>query len=681
MSTMSVRHVLTTCPFCGCGCNFYLQAVGNKLVGVVPDKSDVISQGRLCIKGYNAHAFVQHPDRLTHPLIKEGSGFRKATWDEALDRIVSEIKRISAKYGPDSIAVFSSAKCTNEENYLMQKIARAAVGTNNIDHCARLCHASTVAGLVYSFGSGAMTNSIPEFENANCLLVTGSNTLETHPLIGARMLRAIYGGAKAIVIDPRETALSRVAHMSLHQKPGTDIAWINGMARIIIEEKLYDKEFVETKTAFFDEFSKAVSEYTPEKVEEITGIPKDKIVEAARLYAKSDKAKIAYSMGVTQHSNGTEIVKALANLALLTGHIGKESTGVNPLRGQNNVQGACDAGALPNFYPGYQLVANAEVKSKFEKAWGKPLSDKVGLPMTVALQLAAEGKIKAIISFGENAMMSDADITHVQKGFERLEFFAAVDIFPTETTKFAHVILPAACYAEKDGTFTNTDRKVRRVRKAVDAPGEALPDWKIACELGKRFGAPGFDFKSPSEIMDELASVAPPYAGISFDRLENEILTWPCTAKDQTGAKILHVGGFKIGKGQFALSKHAPPAEETSEEYPLILSTGRNLFQYHTGTMTRRSPNLEREAPEPYVEINNEDARALGISEGDRVRVTTRRGSIAPVARVTDRILKGVLFIPFHYAEAAANMLTNPALDAAAKIPEYKVCAAKVEKA
>jgi formate dehydrogenase alpha subunit len=678
---MSVRHVLTTCPFCGCGCNFYLQAVGNKLVGVVPDKSDVIGQGRLCIKGYNAHVFVQHPDRLTHPLMKEGSGFRKATWGEALDRIVSEIKRISAKYGPDSIAVFSSAKCTNEENYLMQKLARVAVGTNNIDHCARLCHASTVAGLVYSFGSGAMTNSTPEFETANCLLVTGSNTLETHPMIGARMLRAIYGGAKAIVIDPRETALSRVAHMSLHQKPGTDIAWINGMARVIIEEKLYDKEFVETKTALFEEYSKIAADYTPEKVEEITGIPKDKIVEAARLYAKSDKAMIAYAMGVTQHSNGTEIVKALANLALLTGHIGKESTGVNPLRGQNNVQGSCDAGALPNFYPGYQLVANADVKLKFEKAWGKSLSDKVGLPMTVALQLAAEGKIKAIISFGENAMMSDADITHVQKAFERLEFFAAVDIFPTETTKFAHVILPAACYAEKDGTFTSTDRKVRRVRKAVDAPGEAWPDWKISCELGKRFGAPGFDFKSPSEVMDEFASVAPPYAGISFDRLENEILTWPCTAKDQTGAKILHVGGFKIGRGQFSLAKHAPPAEETSDDYPLILSTGRNLFQYHTGTMTRRSPKLEREAPEPYVEINNEDARALGISEGDRVRVTTRRGSIAPIARVTDRILKGVLFIPFHYTEAAANMLTNPALDATAKIPEYKVCAAKVEKA
>ena len=678
---MSVKHVLTTCPYCGCGCNFFLQVVDNKLVGIVPDKTDEIGQGKLCIKGYNAHVFVQHPDRLTHPLIREGSQMRKATWDGALDKIVSEIKRIVAKHGPDSVAVFASAKCTNEENYLMQKLARAAIGTKNIDHCARLCHASTVAGLVYSFGSGAMTNSIPEFENANCLLVTGSNTLETHPMIGARMLHAIYSGAKAIVVDPRETPLSRVAHMSLHQKPGTDIAWINGIARVIIEENLYDKEFVETKTAQFEGFKKVVSSYTPEKVEEISGIPKDKLIEAARLYANSDRAMIAYAMGITQHSNGTETVKSLANLALLTGHIGKESTGVNPLRGQNNVQGACDAGSLPNFYPGYQGVAAAEMKAKFEKAWGRTLSDKVGLPMTVALQLAAEGKLKALISFGENPMMSDADITHVEEAFKHLEFFAAADIFHTETTKFADVLLPAACYAEKDGTFTNTDRKVRRVRKAVDAPGEAWPDWKIACELGKRFGAPGFDFKSPAEIMDEFASVAPIYAGISFDRLEKEVLTWPCTAKDQPGSRILHVGGFKIGRGQFALSQHAPPAEETSEEYPLILSTGRNLFQYHTGTMTRKSPKLEREAPEPYVEINSGDAKALGISEGDRVRVTTRRGSIAPMARVTERISKGVLFIPFHYAEAAANMLTNPALDATAKIPEYKVCAAKVEKA
>jgi formate dehydrogenase alpha subunit len=678
---MSVEHVLTTCPFCGCGCNFYLQVVDGRLVGVIPCKTDVIGQGRLCIKGYNAHAFVQHPDRLTHPLVRDGVQMRKASWDEAIDRIVSEIKRISSKYGPDSIVVFSSARCTNEENYLMQKLARVAIGTNNIDHCARLCHASTVAGLVYSFGSGAMTNSTPEFEDADCLLVTGSNTLETHPMIGARMVRAIDRGAKAIVVDPRETPLSRIAHISLHQRPGTDIAWIDGIARVIITENLYDKEFVETKTAKFEELKKAVEEYTPEKVEEISGIPRDKLVEVARLYAKSKKAMIAYAMGITQHSNGTEIVRSLANLAMLCGHIGKESSGVNPLRGQNNVQGSCDAGALPNFYPGYQGVAAAEMKAKFEKAWGKQLPEKPGLTMTEAFELAAKGQIKAVISFGENAMLSDPDITHVEKALRNLEFFAAVDIFNTETTKFAHVILPAACFAEKDGTFTSTDRKVRRIRKAVDAPGEAWPDWKIACELGKKFGAPGFDFSSPAQVMDEFASVAPIYGGIGFDRLEKEILTWPCTAKDQTGARILHVGGFKMGRGAFAPVKHADPAEMPSAEYPMILSTGRNLFQYHTGTMSRRAPKLEREAPVPYVEINDADARKMKIADGDRVRVSSKRGSITLVARVTRYIKPGVIFIPFHYAEAAANMLTNPALDAIAKIPEYKVCAAKVEKA
>jgi len=678
---MSVKHVLTTCPYCGCGCNFYLQVVDGRLVGVIPCKTDVIGQGRLCIKGYNAHAFVQHPDRLTHPLVRDGSQMRKASWDEALDRVVSEIKRISSKYGPDSVAVFSSAKFTNEENYLVQKLARVAIGTNNIDHCARLCHASTVAGLVYSFGSGAMTNSIPEFEDADCLLVTGSNTLETHPMIGARMVRAIDRGAKAIVVDPRETPLSRIAHISLHQRPGTDIAWIDGIARIIITENLYDKEFVETRTAKFEELKSAVEEYTPERVEAISGIPKDKLVEVARLYARSKKAMIAYAMGVTQHSNGTEIVRSLANLAMLCGHIGKESSGVNPLRGQNNVQGSCDAGALPNYYPGYQSVAAPEMKAKFEKAWNKQLPEKPGVTLTEAFELAAKGQIKAIISFGENAMVSDPDITHVEKGIRNLEFFAAADIFNTETTKFAHVILPAACYAEKDGTFTCTDRKVRRVRKAVDAPGEAWPDWKIACELGKRFGAPGFDFSSPAQVMDEFASVAPIYAGISFDRLEKEILTWPCTAKDQPGARILHVGGFKMGRGAFAPVKHADPAEMPSAEYPMILSTGRNLFQYHTGTMTRKSPKLEREAPVPYVEMNDADARRMKVAEGDRVRVSSKRGNITLVARVTRNIMPGVLFIPFHYAEAAANMLTNPALDPIAKIPEYKVCAAKVEKA
>jgi formate dehydrogenase alpha subunit len=678
---MSVKHVLTTCPYCGTGCNFFLQVADGRLVGVVPCKTDEISLGRLCIKGFNAHSFVQHPDRLKHPMIREGGQLRPIEWDKALDRIISEISRIREKYGPDSIEVLASAKCTNEENYLFQKLARAAIGTNNVDHCARLCHASTVTGLLYSFGSGAMTNTTPEFDNADCILVTGSNTLEAHPMIGARMLRALDRGAKIIVVDPRESPLSRLAHISLHQRSGTDIAWINGMIKVIIDEGLADEEYINSRTSGFDELKEAVKDYTPESVEATTGIPKEKLIEAARIYAKSAKSMAAYAMGITQHSNGTDIVKAMANLAMVTGHVGKESTGVNPLRGQCNVQGACDAGGLPGLYPGYQNVNNPQAKEKFEKAWGTSLSDKPGLTLTRAIEEAHAGKLKAMIIFGENPMVSDPDIGHVEQALKKLEFLAVTDIFLTETAQLAHVVLPAACYAEKDGTFTSTDRAIRVLRKAVDPPGEARPDWTIACELGRRLGSKGFEFSSPAKVMDEMASVTPQYGGIDHVRIDRQVLRWPCPAKDHQGTRILHREKFTRGLGAFAPVKHEPPKEVPSEEYPFILTTGRNLFQYHTGTMTRRSPKLEREAPEPYVEMNRSDAKRLGIADGQRVSVSSRRGSIKLMARVTDRIIQGSIFIPFHYAEAAANRLTNAALDPISNIPELKVCAAKVERA
>ncbi len=677
---MNVKHVLTTCPYCGTGCNFFLQVVDNRLVSVVPCKTDEISRGQLCIKGYNAHAFVQHPDRLKTPLVRERGELRPVSWDKALDLLAGEIQRIKDKYGPDSIAVLASAKCTNEENYLFQKLARAVLQTNNVDHCARLCHASTVTGLLYSFGSGAMTNTIPEFENADCVLVTGSNTLEAHPIIGARILKALDKGAKIIVIDPRDTPLSRLAQLKLNQKPGSDIAWVNGMIKVIIDEGLVDEEFVRTRTTDFEKLKEIVKDDTLDRVEAITGIKGDLVAEAARTYAKADKAMIAYAMGVTQHSNGTYLVEALANLAMVTGHVGSESNGLCPLRGQCNVQGSCDSGGLPNLFPGYQRVNDDQARAKFEGAWGTSLSAKPGLTLTCAVKDAAIGKLKAMIIFGENILVSDPDIGHVEEAVKELELLAVVDIFPTETTKLAHIVLPAACYAEKDGTFTNTDRAVRLVRKAVDPPGEALPDWRIACELAKKLGAKGFDFKSAAEIMDEMASVTPIYGGIDHARVDRELLRWPCPAKDHKGTKILHSQKFTKGLGTFAPVKHSPPAEVPSEEYPFILTTGRNLFQYHTGTMTRRSPKLEREAPEPYVEVNSGDAKRLGISDGERVSVSSRRGSITLKARVTDRIIPGSLFIPFHYAEAAANRLTNAALDPVSKIPELKVCAARLQR-
>lgn len=678
---MSVDHVLTTCPYCGTGCNFFLQVVDGKLVGVVPCKTDEISLGRLCIKGYNAHAFVQHPDRLKHPMVREGGELRPVSWDIALDKLVGQLRRIREKHGPDSIAILASAKCTNEENYLFQKLARAVIGTNNVDHCARLCHASTVTGLLYSFGSGAMTNTIPEFDDADCILVTGSNTLEAHPIIGSRMLRALDKGAKVIVVDPRDTPLSRMAAIKLNQRPGSDIAWINGMIKVIIDEGLHDGEFVKARTEAFEDLKKTVADYDLAKVEAITGIPGTKLAEAARIYAKSKRAMVAYAMGVTQHSNGTNIVKALANLSMVTGHIGKESNGLNPLRGQCNVQGSCDAGGLPNLFPGYQRVDDQAAKAKFEKAWNVQLPEKPGLTLTCAIKEAMVGKLKAMVIFGENIMLSDPDLNHVEQALKELELIAVVEIFPTETTKFAHIVLPAACYAEKDGTFTSTDRAIRMVRKAVDPPGEARPDWRIACEIGRRLGSNGFEFSSPSEVMDEMAAVAPIYAGISYSRADAAVVRWPCPAKDHPGTRILHTQKFTKGLGTFAPVHHTPPAEEPSEDYPMILTTGRNLFHYHTGTMTRRSPKLEREAPEPYVEINMADAKHLVISNGDRVMVSSRRGSITLKARVTDRIIPGSMFIPFHYAEAAANRLTNAALDPISKIPELKVCAAKIEKA
>ncbi len=678
---MSVDHVLTTCPYCGTGCNFYLQVADGKLVGVVPCKTDPISLGRLCIKGFNAHAFVQHPDRLKSPMMRVDGELRPVSWNQALDRLSSEIGRIRDKYGPDSIVTLASAKCTNEENYLFQKFARAVLGTNNVDHCARLCHASTVTGLLYSFGSGAMTNTIPEFEGADCILVTGSNTLEAHPIIGSRMLTALEKGARIITVDPRDTPLSRIAAIKLNQRPGSDIAWINGMIKVILDEGLFDEEFVKARTSDFEKLKEAVKEYPLDKVQTITGIPGDMLAEAARTFAKSKRAMVAYAMGITQHSNGTDIVKALANLSMVTGHIGRESTGLNPLRGQCNVQGSCDAGGLPNLYPGYQRVDDPQAKEKFDKAWNSDLPAKPGLTLTCAVKDALVGRVKAMIIFGENIMLSDPDISHVEDALKELELVAVVDIFPTETTSFAHVVLPAACYAEKDGTFTNTDRSVRRVRKAVEPPGEAMPDWRIVCELAKRMGAKGFDFGSPAEIMDEMAKVTPIYGGISHSRLESEHLRWPCPAKDHPGTPILHTQKFTKGLGIFAPVHHKPPAEEPSEEFPLILTTGRNLFQYHTGTMTRRSPKLERGAPEPYVEINSGDAKRLGIADGERVVVASPRGSIALMAVVTPRIIPGSIFIPFHYAEAAANRLTNAALDPVSNIPELKVCAARVQKA
>ncbi|MDI6731226.1 MAG: formate dehydrogenase subunit alpha [Candidatus Margulisbacteria bacterium] len=674
-----MKKVLTTCTYCGCGCNFYLQVRDGEVVGVYPSKKHPISQGILCVKGWNVHEFINHPARLKTPLVKKNGALVPVGWDEALSVVGEKLNTIRRQTGPDSLGFLSSAKCTNEENYLMMKLARAACGTNNVDHCARLCHASTVAGLALAFGSGAMTNSINEVEDCDVLLITGSNTTEQHPATGNRIIRAYDKGAKIIIADPREIPLAKYAALHMRQRPGTDIALFNGMMKVIVDENLLDKEYIEMRTEGFEEFRKVLARYPLEQVEKITNVPAADIKKAARLYASSKKASIIYSMGITQHTTGTDNVLTLANLVLLTGHVGFPHTGINPLRGQNNVQGACDMGALPNVLSGYQAWANEELRKKFEKAWAiEKLPDKMGLTVVEMINAAAKGELKALYIMGENPMLSDPNITHVEEGLRKLEFLVVQDIFLTETAQLADVVLPGTSFAEKDGTFTNTERRVQRIRKSVDPVGQSLPDWQILQKIAKLLGYK-MDYGSPAKIMEEIASVTPIYGGIFYDRLEEFGLQWPCPKREHPGTKFLHREAFSRGKGKFSPIDHLPPAEETDREYPFTLTTGRMYFHFHTGTMTRKTSQLHREHPEGFVEVNPADAKELGIRSGCFVKVITRRGSINIRAQVSTIVPGKTIFIPFHFREAAANILTNDALDPKSKIPEFKVCAAKVE--
>ena len=537
-----------------------------------------------------------------------------------------------------------------------------------------------MAGLAAAFGSGAMTNTIADLEKAEVILVTGSNTTENHPVISTYIKRAVtQKGAKLIVVDPRKIPLTKFATIWMRQRLGTDVAWINGMMHVIIKEGLHDEKYIKERTVGFEEMKKVVEKYTPEYVEQITGIPKEKIIEAARLYGKAKAASIVYAMGITQHITGTDNVKSLANLAMLCGNVGIEGGGVNPLRGQNNVQGACDMGGLPNVYSGYQRVDDPQVREKMAKAWGvDSLPEKVGLTVTEMMDLAHKGKLKALYIMGENPAVSDPDLNHVKEALERLDFLVVQDIFLTETAQFADVVLPSLSFAEKEGTFTNTERRVQRVRKAVNPPGEAKEDWKILCEISMRMGY-SMNYGSAKDIMREIASVTPSYAGISYERIEKEGIHWPCPSSEHPGTPILHVGKFASGKGVFHAIEYIPPAELPDKEYPFFLTTGRILYQYHTRTMTMRTP-LNEISPDCFVEISKEDAKKLGIKENDIIKVASRRGEIKAKAVITDKVDKGTIFIPFHYANAAANVLTNKALDPVAKIPEYKVCAVRIEK-
>jgi formate dehydrogenase alpha subunit len=530
------------------------------------------------------------------------------------------------------------------------------------------------------FGSGAMTNPISDLKKTACIMSVGSNTTEAHPVIGLEVKQAVRRGAKLLVINPRQIELVKLAHLWLKPRPGTNVALLMGMARVIMDEGWQDTAFIEERCENFEPFRESLAQYNLDYVSRVTEVPAGDIVKAARMYACTKPATIMYAMGITQHSHGTDGVMAIANLAMLTGNVGRPGSGVNPLRGQNNVQGACDMGALPDVYPGYQKVTDPVVREKFASAWGRAPEPKKGLTLTDIIHAACEGKIKAIYLMGENPLLSEPDIEHVKKAFSRLEFLAVQDIFLTETAQMAHVVLPGTSFAEKDGTFTNTERRVQRVRKAIEPTGESRPDWQIICSLAQRMGANGFDFQTAHQIMHELKELTPIYGGVSLECLEQGSVQWPCPTPSHPGTPMLHAEKFSRGRGKFMPVKYAPPAELPDNEYPLMLTTGRSLYQYHTGTMTRKIKGLNAMLNEEKLEINPQDAATLGVVNAEWVKVTSRRGEVKVKACLTEKTLPGVVYMTFHFAESPANALTGTAVDPQAKTPDYKVCAVRVEK-
>ncbi|HAG68582.1 MAG TPA: formate dehydrogenase subunit alpha [Lachnospiraceae bacterium] len=678
-----VNKVLTTCPHCATGCQMYLIVKDNTIVDVEPANGPS-NRGMLCVKGrFGSFDFVHSPDRLTHPLIKnhETGEFEKATWDEALGLIAQRFSDIKKEYGPDALAGFACSRSPNEDIYMLQKLVRCGFGTNNVDNCARVCHSASVHGLAMTLGSGAMTNPIADItQDVDVIMLVGSNPEEAHPVVGMQIRQAVARGTRLIVVDPRDIGLSACADIHLRLKPGTNVAFANGMMNVIINEGLADEEFIRERTEGFSELKKIVMEYTPERVAEICHIDPDHLREAALMYARAKKAPIIYCLGVTEHSTGTEGVMSMSNMAMLTGKLGRSGCGVNPLRGQNNVQGACDMGAMPGQFPGYQKITDSAVMEKFEKGWGTELNKKPGVFATDVFGAAIIKEIRGLFIFGEDPIVTDADQGHVRKALESLDFLVVDDLFMTETAELADVVLPGTSYAEKEGTFTNTERRVQRVRKAVSIDGEMRLDTDIFIDLMNRMGYPQ-PYLTSEEIMDEIASLTPSFHGISHRRLDREGgLQWPCTDKDHPGTPVMHVGRFTRGLGWFYPAEYVPSAELTDEEYPFILMTGRILYHYNTRAMTGRTPGLMEKEGHSFIELNDEDAARLDIEDGERIRASSRRGSLITTARVGTRVSPGETWMPFHFPDGNANILTNAALDRYARIPEYKVCAIRLEK-
>lgn len=673
------QKIPTTCPHCGTGCQMNLLVKNNRLVGVEPLDGPA-NKNLLCVKGkFASYKFVGSGDRLTEPLIKRNGIFEPASWEEALTLVSSKFNEIKAENGPDALAGFSCSRATNEDNYVFQKMVRAAFGTNNVDNCARVCHSASVHGLAQTLGSGAMTNPIADItEDVDMILLVGSNPEEAHPVIGAQIRQAIQRGTQVVVVDPRKINLVKDSALHLQVQAGTNVAFANGMMHVILKEGLADRHFIEERTEGFSDLEKMVADYTPEKVAEICHIHPEDLIQAARMYAKAEKAPIIYCLGVTEHSTGTEGVMSMSNLAMLVGKVGKPGCGVNPLRGQNNVQGACDMGCMPYDFSGYQKVNNPEVIDKFEKAWHVPLNRNTGLTSTKVLPAATAGNVKGLYIFGEDPIVTDPDTGHVRQALESLDFLVVQELFMTETAAYADVVLPGISYAEKDGTFTNTERRVQRVRKAVEPRGQAREDYEIFCEVMTRMGYP-CAYESAKEIMKEISAVTPSFGGINYERLEKESLQWPCRSLTDPGTPIMHVGSFARGKGLFKAIPYKQAQELPDEEYPYLMSTGRMLYHYNTRAMTGRTEGINQIANHSYIEINAVDAQALGIQEGDKVEVHSRRGKIETYAAVGNRVFPQEVFMTFHFPDGNVNEITNAVFDDIATIPEYKVCAVAIK--
>ena len=691
------RSVDTLCPYCGVGCQTKVHVKDDRIL-YVDGRDGPANENRLCVKGRFGFDYIRNPDRLTVPLIRRDdapkdahmsldrgsmmSVFREATWDEALDRAASGLKKIFDRDGGQAIAGFGSAKGSNEEAYLFQKLIRQGFGTNNVDHCTRLCHASSVAALMEGLNSGAVTAPFTAAADADVIIVIGARPTENHPVAATYLKQAAKRGAELILMDPRgqSSGLGRHASRVLQFKPGTDVALLNAMLHTIVTERLYDLQYVQANTEGFEDLKKRIVAFPPEEMEKVCGIPAGVIKEVARSYARSRASIIFWGMGISQHVHGTDNARCLIALALITGQVGRPGTGLHPLRGQNNVQGASDAGLIPMVFPDYQSVEDPAIRKMYEDFWGTELDPKRGLTVVEIMNAAYDRKIKGMYILGENPAMSDPDLEHVRSALAKLEHLVVQDIFLTETAWHADVVLPASAHAEKWGTFTNTNRQVQIGRPVIDPPGMVPQDWALIQELAQRVGL-GWNYTHPREVFAEMAEVMPSLKNITWERLEREdSVTYPCDAPDKPGNEIIFAAGFptKSGRGKIVPADVTPPAEIPDEAFPMVLTTGRLLEHWHTGAMTRRASNLDALEPEPIACLNRWDMKRLGIEAGEMVRVATRRGEIVLRSRLDRDVPAGMVFIPFCFNEAAANILTNPQLDPFGKIPEFKFCAARI---